>query len=238
MFNVKKYLFYAVFFLLSLSLVMAPGQQDVATSGSVDAGGAPEDVGTGNDATNGSGSQQQVEAVTALQNAGENTQNKVMTQTKTEAKSGEYTSEGGQKIQLQTKEGDKVELKSGNSVANTAMKMTQEQTATGTKLQVELSNGKNAEVKIMPDTASQKAMEQLQLKVCTAEEGCTLELKEVGKGEEAQPAYEIQGEAEGKFLGLFKTKAKVKVQVSAENGEILRVKKPFLTSVKTAEVAE
>ncbi|MGV8140923.1 MAG: hypothetical protein ACP5NW_00615, partial [Candidatus Woesearchaeota archaeon] len=61
------------------------------------------------------------------------------------------------------------------------------------------------------------------------------ELKEVGKGETAEPAYEVEAETEGKFLGLFKVKAKVKTQVSAESGEILRVKKPFLTSVKTVE---
>ena len=87
----------------------------------------------------------------------------------------------------------------------------------------------------MPDTASATALQRLGLVNCVAEEGCTIELKEVGKGEEAQPAYEIEAETEGKFLGLFKTKAKVKTQVSAENGEILRVKKPFLTSVKITE---
>lgn len=232
----KNYFFYAAIMLLAVSLAMAPGQQTDPTGGLADSGGAgPEVTGSAPEQTAGNGSSQQVATTTALKNTGEETQNQVATQVQTMAKSGEYTTEMGQKIQLMAKENNQIELKSGSTVANTDMKMTQEQVGDKTLLKVQLSNGKNAEVKVMPDTASQKAIEQLQMKVCTAEEGCTLELKEVGKGEDIQPAYEIQGETEGKFLGLFKTKAKVKVQVSAENGEILRVKKPFLTSVKTAE---
>lgn len=234
MFILNKQIFYAIFLLLSIALVMAPGQQDVTDDVTADKGGiANKDISVGNDQANGTGSGSQVETETALKNAGEETQNKVTTQTMIQ--SGEYIAENGQNIQLQTKENNQVELKTGNAVAKTSMQMTQEKVGDKTALKVQLSNGVNAEVKVMPDAASTTALERLGLKSCTAEEGCTIELKEVGKGETAEPAYEVEAETEGKFLGLFKVKAKVKTQVSAESGEILRVKKPFLTSVKTVE---
>jgi hypothetical protein len=115
------------------------------------------------------------------------------------------------------------------------LELKSEDAADGAKIKATLSNGRNAEIKVMPSTASETAIQRLGLKVCVVEEGCTIELKEVGKNEEAAPAYEVTAQAEGKFLGLFKTRAKVRTQVNAETGEILRVKKPFLTSVKTTE---
>ncbi|MGV8171455.1 MAG: hypothetical protein ACP5OA_02050 [Candidatus Woesearchaeota archaeon] len=224
------------FFAVSMVFAAGTGTGGSDTSGQPEVTNQPVD--SGNPADTGNGTQVNQDT----QNQGENTQIRTQTETgnpgtgeqvKTQVQSGTLMMQGGKQVEIKTQSNNQVQLKSGNTEAQTSMKMTQEQTATGTKLQVQLSNGKNAEIKIMPDTASQKAIEQLQLKVCTAEEGCAIELKEVGKGETAEPAYEIQGEAEGKFLGLFKTRAKVKVQVSADNGEILRVKKPFLTSIKT-----
>ena len=105
--------------------------------------------------------------------------------------------------------------------------MTQEQTQAGTKLQVKLSNGKNAEVKVMPDTASEKAMEQLRIRVCSEENNCQIELKEVGQGEQVKAAYEVQVQKQAKVLGLFKAKMQVQAQVDAENGEVIQLKKPW-----------
>jgi hypothetical protein len=224
---VNKVFIYTIFFLLSISLVMAPGPQDTTT------GGTDKELKSGSDEMVGGILQQEK---TELQNQGEETQNQVATQAKTMAKSGEYTTEAGQKIQLMAKENNQMEIKSGNVIAKTEMKMTQE--GEMTELKVQLSNGRNAEIKVMPDTASETALTRIGLKVCLAEEGCTIELKEVGKGETVEPAYEVEAETEGRFLGLFKTKAKVKTQISAETGEILRVKKPFLTTVKTVEATE
>lgn len=98
-----------------------------------------------------------------------------------------------------------------------------------TKLKAKLSNGRKAEVKIMPDTASERAIERLRLKVCSIENNCTIILKEVpvGKENETQLAYELQAERHYRILALFKTKAKVKAQINAETGEIIIVKKPW-----------
>lgn len=81
-----------------------------------------------------------------------------------------------------------------------------------------LSNGRNAEIKIMPETASARAIERL------GELNFTIELKEVGKDDDAKVVYELTGNKEGKFLGIFKIMAKVKAQVDAENGDVKIIK--------------
>lgn len=84
-----------------------------------------------------------------------------------------------------------------------------------------LSNGRNAEIKIMPETASATAIEKL------GELNFTVELKEVGKGNETKAVYELTGNKEGKFLGIFNIMASEKVQVDAETGEVVKVIKPW-----------
>lgn len=88
------------------------------------------------------------------------------------------------------------------------------------KCMFNLSNGRKAEIKIMPETASERAIARL------GELGFTIQLKEVGKGEDAQLVYELTGNKQGKFLGIFKIIARVQAQVDAENGDV-KVIKPW-----------
>ncbi len=81
-----------------------------------------------------------------------------------------------------------------------------------------LSNGRQAEIKIMPETASEKAIERL------GQLNFTVELKEVGNN---QTAYKLKAEREGKIFGLFRVMADVYVEVDAESGEVLRTRKPW-----------
>ena len=83
-----------------------------------------------------------------------------------------------------------------------------------------LSNGRNAEIKIMPETASARAIERL------GQLNFTVELKEVGKGNETRAVYELTGNKQGRFLGIFKIMAKVQAQVDAETGDV-KVIKPW-----------
>ncbi len=76
-------------------------------------------------------------------------------------------------------------------------------------------------IKILPETASLRAQERL------GELGFNVSLKEVGKGNETKTFYDISGEKEGKMFGLFKIKGKVSVEVDAETGEIIKVRKPW-----------
>jgi hypothetical protein len=83
-----------------------------------------------------------------------------------------------------------------------------------------LSNGRVAEIKIMPETASERAIGAL------GDIGFTTTLKEVGKADESKPVYELTGNKQGKFLGIFKITARVQAQVDAESGEV-KVIKPW-----------
>ena len=93
--------------------------------------------------------------------------------------------------------------------------------AEGDLLKAKLSNGNKQDVKIMPDTASDTAIETLQMK------GLNVELKEVGEGNDLSVVYEAEGNKTVKFLGLFKVRAQVRAMISAENGEILRLEQPW-----------
>lgn len=129
------------------------------------------------------------------------------------------TTSEGKEIGLQM--GEKIGLIAGNVSAHTDLNITQEEEQNKTRLKVKLSNGRNAEIKIMPDTASERAIERL------GQLNFTIQLKEVGKGNETRLAYELQAERHAKLLWLFRSKMQVKAEVDAENGEILQVKKPW-----------
>ncbi len=101
-----------------------------------------------------------------------------------------------------------------------------------TRMMIRMSNGQQAEVKIMPDEASEVALQRLRLRVCNADRNCSIELKEVGEREK-QLAYELRAERQAKILGLFKKRMQVMSQVNAENGEIIRVQKPWWAFLAT-----
>ena len=96
-----------------------------------------------------------------------------------------------------------------------------------TKLMTQLSNGRNAEVKIMHHVANERALERLRLKVCSSENNCTVELKEVPSRNENRLAYEVKAEKRARVLGLFKAKMNVETHVDAETGEVIFTKKPW-----------
>lgn len=148
-----------------------------------------------------------------------------ISQTKTQT--GKYLSENNKEIQVQEKENNQFKLKTGNYSADCDCNLTSEKIQNKTKFYAKLSNGKNAEIKIMPDTASETALARLRMKVCSEERNCTIQLKEVGKDENKTLAYEIKAKKQSKFFGLFKKQMLVEAEVSAENGEIIQTKKPW-----------
>jgi hypothetical protein len=230
----KKTILSLVVVILISSLALAQGQEGIHEPGT---GIENPEV---KEASQGTGQGMQDEAVVSAestktksmttiqeQNQGQESQiqNKVQTQSK--VKSGSYTTENGKQIQVQTQSNNKVQLKSGLVSADTSLEMVQEQSQEKTKLKVKLSNGKDSEIKVMPDTASQKAMEKLKMNVCSEENNCQIELKEVGQGEQVKAVYEVKVQKQAKVLGLFKTKMQVQAQVDAENGEIIQSNKPW-----------
>lgn len=196
----KRFL-YVFVFLLAISFVFAAGDEVVTTTGAnLDAGtNAPEDSGnleSGSDNEN--GSQEGNLVATQTQNQGEASQLRIQT-----------SSEFGATIRSQD----------GNAEAKTEMKMSQGEDG---KTYAELSNGMNAEIKVMPDTASERALEVLGAKC--QETGCEIELKEVGKKEETKAAYEVKAQKQVKVLGFIKAQMRTQAQVDAETGEVVKTR--------------
>ncbi|HIH86349.1 MAG TPA: hypothetical protein HA304_00390 [Methanosarcinales archaeon] len=103
--------------------------------------------------------------------------------------------------------------------------MTQERLQNGTQFYAKLSNGRNAEIKIMPDTASQTALQRLNLRNCT--EDCSIELKEANIGNQVRAVYNVQAQRNSKVFGIFNARMQVQAQVDAETGELIQVNKPW-----------
>jgi len=159
-------------------------------------------------------------------------------QNRVQVQDGTHEGEGGQMLKIQTQANNRIRFEVGGVSVDCDCEMKQEKVQNKTKLSATLSNGRNAEIKIMPNTASEKALEKLRLKVCSAENECEIELKEVGSGEQTKLAYELKTQRQSKVFGLFKTQMQVQAQVDAETGEIIRTKKPwwaFLASEPTEE---
>ncbi len=90
------------------------------------------------------------------------------------------------------------------------------------KLLIENSEGQYSEVKIMPETASEKAIEKL-----GNVQNVQIELKQTGTDSSTKSVYMVKGEKEVKIFGLFKIKMAVSSEVSAETGEVVKIQKPW-----------
>ena len=144
----------------------------------------------------------------------------------------------GEEISVQSQGNNEIQLEAQGISAKFKGEMTEVSDGEGTKLYARMSNGSDREVKIMPDTASETALTRLRLKNCVAEEGCLIELKEVGNGNETRLAYEIQIERHSRILGIFQAKMKIRTQVDAENGEIIDINKPWWAFIATEPAEE
>jgi len=98
---------------------------------------------------------------------------------------------------------------------------------------VKLSNGKNAEIKVMPATASQRAIAALRLNVCSPDSGCEIQLKETSQSGEVKAVYEVQAKKEYKVFGLFRSHAIVKAQIDTQTGVVIKSERPWWTSLST-----
>jgi hypothetical protein len=221
----KKVFLVLLVSLMAISLVLAAngdagaGQQAGATD-TTGAGNAGSDTAAQTGQGTGNGTQTNTELQT--QNQGENTQ----LQNQVRVQSGSYMNQAGEQMQIQAGAGNEVKLQVGGVEAKSNMQVGSEYDSVQnrTMLKTQLSNGKNAEIKVMPNTASETALAKLGAK-CEGE--CTIELKEVGNGEQVKAAYEIKTQKQARVLGLFKAQMQVQAQVDAETGEVIQAKKPW-----------
>ncbi len=136
------------------------------------------------------------------------------------AMAGEYLGAQGQMMKISQTQG-RFGLNVGGVNADCACDLTQEDFEGKTKLYAKHSNGNNAEIKVMPNVASETALERLRLRTC--DEDCEIELKEVG----SRFAYEMKTQRNSKVFGLFNARMNVQAQVDAETGELIRTNKPW-----------
>lgn len=127
----------------------------------------------------------------------------------------------------------KLKLKFHNEEVESEFEFEEKREGNETKIQAKLSNGRNAEIKIMPSTASETALARLRLKVCNESNNCTIQLKEVNVGNETRAAYEIQIERHSRILGIFSAKMHIETEVDAENGEVIGEHKPWWAFIAT-----
>jgi hypothetical protein len=151
------------------------------------------------------------------------------------AQDGEYIGPQGQQLDIK-RFNNRVRLMAGNFSADCDCNLTQEQEQNRTRFYAGLSNGRHAEIKIMPNVASETALKRLRLKNCF--DNCSIELKEVGQRNETRLAYELNTKKHANFLGIFGTRMQVQAQVDAETGEIIRINKPWWAFLASEEDEE
>ena len=151
-------------------------------------------------------------------------------------RAGVYTTPKGYEIRVFEMAQNRIRLMVRNKSADCdGCNITEERVNNRTILIIHLSNGKEKIIIIMPDKASERALERLKLNVCNESNNCTIELKEVGKGNQTRIAYEIQVQRHFKLLGLFSAKALEKAQVDSETGDtVIIIKKPWWAFLATS----
>jgi hypothetical protein len=162
---------------------------------------------------------------------GTGNQTRVQTQQVTSARQGSFVNANGEQMQLKNENG--ITLRVRDVETHSALDIFAEQVQNRTQLRTTLSNGRNAEIWVMPTTASETAIQRLQLNYCRPDNNCSIELKEIGQGEQARAAYEIMAQKQTKVLGLFQARMQVQAQVDAESGEVIQAKKPWWAFLAT-----
>jgi hypothetical protein len=127
--------------------------------------------------------------------------------------------------------GNTIRIKVDKVNSTTQLEIEQEVTEkNNTRIRARLSNERKAEIKVMPDRAEERALERIRLRVCSEENNCSLEIKEIKE----KAKYEIQLQRHARILGLFRTKMRVRAEVDAENpDEEIKVDKPWWAFLAT-----
>ncbi len=165
----------------------------------------------------------------------------IQTQVQTQLQEGNYVDGSGNRFeikkQIMNENKEQLRLQVGGISARVRGNLTQNVKGNNTELRFHMSNGQNAEVMIMPNVASETALQQLRLRVCNESNNCTIELKAVGQGNQTKAAYQVQAEKQYKVFGLFRARARVNAEVDAETGEVINTNKPWWVAI-SSEVSE
>lgn len=104
----------------------------------------------------------------------------------------------------------------------------------GSVLRAYLSNGRYAIIKVLPDSASEKAQEVLRAK-CN-ETNCTIVLKEkndTNDNNQTLVIYEVTTKKSSHIIGFIPAKMPVSIEINAETGAVLSTHKPWWSFLAT-----
>ena len=107
----------------------------------------------------------------------------------------------------------------------------EETNGTEYRLKARLRNGNVTDIKIMPDQASEIALDRLRAL------NFTVELREATDRNVPRVVYIIETNKHGRFLGVFKLVMKVEGQVDPETGEFIGISKPWWAFLVAGEDA-
>ena len=107
----------------------------------------------------------------------------------------------------------------------------EENTTGNYSLKAKMRNGNFTRIKIMPDQASEIALERLKAL------NFTVQLRERLHNNVPQVVYNIEANKNGRFLGIFKLAMKVNAEIDPETGEVLDVNTPWWAFLVTGEDA-
>ncbi len=149
-----------------------------------------------------------------------------------------FIDENGNRIEIKTetkikdgKEEIKIKLKVNGFEAEVDGEVEEDLEENKTKLKIELSNGRKAEIKIMPHQASERALEVLRSL------NFTIELREDNETDRNIPRliYHIEANKTGRFVGIFKLKLRFETEIDSETGEITEFNKPWWAFLVSGE---
>lgn len=135
----------------------------------------------------------------------------------------------------------KRKLKIENETVETELEIEEEFEGNETRLRTRLSNGERAELRILPDEAKGIVERRLEIRKMNFDNSSNITLEEIKHRNIPRVVYNIDTNQNGRFLGVFKLKMRTEAQVDAENGEVVRVNKPwwaFLVSLPEDEEIE
>ncbi len=140
-----------------------------------------------------------------------------------------FKSQDGQEyeIQIKTKTKNGQETESSQELnfhgynVSSDLKIHFEDDGNESMLKVNLSDGEERAVKVLPDVASQRAIDVFNSK------NVTVVLKQVGNGTNASVVYDARTNKTVAILGIFKANAEIQAQIDSETGNVLNVNKPW-----------
>ena len=120
----------------------------------------------------------------------------------------------------------RLELRERNRVVRTELELGADENGI---VSINIEDGSRRTLKIMPITASERALIALRLHNCIESEGCTIELREVGKDNtgKSRIAYEVKATKEFRILGFMRNRAELRTQIDAETGEVISTERPW-----------